>query len=373
MKPAVRLGMLALVAVLAACSSSPDRPRPANLPPPVSLIGTQQMWSAQVGAVPETVSLRAVGDRLFLVGSGGAVVLALDLASGREVWRTVLSSPVMAGVGSDGETTAVVTQENELVGITAGAVRWRQSLSASAYTPPLVAGRRVFVLTADRTVQAFDASTGQRLWSQSRSGEPLVLKQPGVLLAVGDTLVAGLAGRLVGLNPLSGSARWEIPLATVRGANEVERLVDLVGPVSRVGQSICARSYASAVGCVDASRGTLVWTQSARGVAGLGGDEQQVYGAESNGRLVAWRRTTGQQAWSTDRLLHRELSAPTLLGRAVAVGDDSGWVHLISREDGSELARLATDGSPVLSAPLLADNTLVVQTRRGGVFAWRPQ
>jgi outer membrane protein assembly factor BamB len=29
----------------------------------------------------------------------------------------------------------------------------------------------------------------------------LVLRQAGVLLAVGDTLVAGMAGRLVGLNP----------------------------------------------------------------------------------------------------------------------------------------------------------------------------
>lgn len=365
--------MLALLAALAACSSSTERPRPADLPPSASLIAVQPMWSAQVGAAPATVSPRAVDDRLFVVGSGGVVVLALDLNSGREVWRVVLSSPVTAGVGSDGDTVAVVTQENELVGISAGVVRWRQRLSAGAYTPPLVAGRRVFVLSVDRAVQAFDASSGQRLWSQSRSGEPLVLQQPGVLLAVEDTLVVGQAGRLVGLNPLNGSARWERPIAIVRGANEVERLVDLVGPFSRVGQSVCVRSYVSAVGCADASRGALVWTQAARGVVGLGGDEQLVYGAESNGRIVAWQRTTGQQVWSTDRLLHRELSAPVLLGRSVAVGDGSGWVHLISREDGSELARLATDGSPVLSAPLLAGNTLVVQTRKGGVFAWRPQ
>ena len=343
------------------------------MPPAASLIGTQQVWTAQVGAVPTTVSPRAVRDRLFVVGAAGNAVLALDTESGREVWRAALSSPVTAGVGSDGDTVAVVTQENELVAIAAGEVRWRQRLAASTYTAPLVAGRRVFVLTADRTVQAFDAETGRRLWSQSRSGEPLVLSQPGVLLAVGDTLVVGQAGRLAGLNPLNGGARWETPIATARGTNEVERLVDLVGPASRLGNSVCVRAYASAVGCVDAQRGNTVWTQSALGAVGLGGDERLVFGAESDGRLVAWQRASGQQAWSVDRLKHRELGAPTALGRVVAIGDATGLVHLVSREDGAEMARLVTDGSPVLSAPLLAGSTLVVQTRKGGVYAWRPQ
>ena len=36
---------------------------------------------------------------------------------------------------------------------------WRVRLPARAFTAPLVAGARVFVLTADRTVTAFDART----------------------------------------------------------------------------------------------------------------------------------------------------------------------------------------------------------------------
>ena len=59
----------------------------------------------------------------------------------------------------------------------------------------------------------------------------------GALLAVGDTLVAGLSGRLVGLNPANGSVRWEAPVATSRGTNEVERLVDVVAGASRSGLS----------------------------------------------------------------------------------------------------------------------------------------
>ena len=48
-------------------------------------------------------------------------------------------------------------------------------------------------------------------------------------------------------------------------------------------------------------------------------------------------------------------------------------VHVLSTADGSELTRLNTDGSAVLAPPVLAGPALVVQTRNGGVFAWRSQ
>lgn len=369
----LRLLLLACaLGVLSACSSSPAKPRPAELGPAASLMGTRLVWSAQVGTPPAGVSARVVGDRVLVAGAGNSVV-ALDTESGREVWRAALASPIQAGIGFDGDVAAVVTRENELVALRAGQVIWRQRLSASVYTEPLVAGRRVFVQAADRSISGYDAETGRRLWNQSRTGEPLVLSQPGVLLPLGDTLVTGVAGRLAGLNPLSGAVRWETPIATARGTNEVERLVDLTGPASRVGNSVCVRAYASAVGCVDASRGSLLWSKSALGATGLGGDDRLLFATEADGRVLAWQRSSGEAGWSVDRLKHRELSAPTALGRVLAVGDGTGLVFLLSREDGSEMARLSTDGSAINGAPLLAGPSLVVQTRKGGVYAWRPQ
>lgn len=371
--PRLGLGLvLVMLAGLTACSTGPDKPRPAELPPVAALLGTKLMWSVQVGATDGALSPRAVGDRIFVAGTGG-IVVALDAESGRDLWRVNLNTPLAAGIGTDGETAAVVTRGNELVALSSGKEVWRVRLPASAFTAPLVAGRRIFVLTADRSVSAFDGQTGARLWSQARAGEPLVLRQPGALLAVGDTLVAGLSGRLVGLNPINGSVRWEAPIANPRGTNEVERLVDVVGPVSRVGNSVCARAYASAVGCIDASRGSLVWTKSSLGTEGLGGDERLVFGTESNGQVRAWQRASGEAAWSMDRLKHRELTAPLALGRVIAVGDGTGLLHLLSREDGADMTRLSTDGSAIVGAPMIAGQSLVVQTRKGGIYAWRPQ
>jgi outer membrane assembly lipoprotein YfgL len=376
LRTAFAAGLLSLVA---GCSLLPsgwgggvEKPKPAELQPDPHLIGVRQAWSAQVGKVDFPLVV-AVNGNAIAVGASDGTVAGFDARTGREQWRGSAGAPLAAGVGFDGSTAAVVTRDNELVALASGKEIWRQKLGALSYTPPLVAGARVFVLGGDRSVSAFDGGTGRRLWSQQRPGEPLVLRQAGVMLAVGDTLVVGQGGRLAGLNPLNGSVRWESALATPRGINDVERLVDLVGGVSRVDDSVCARAFQSAVGCVDTARGQTVWTQRANGAEGVSGDAASVFGTERDDRVIAWRRADGQRAWATDRLLHRGLGAPLALGRSVVVGDSFGFVHLLSREDGTLLTRLATDGSAIAAAPVTAGNSLVVVTRNGGVFAFVPE
>ncbi|MDB5956241.1 outer membrane protein assembly factor BamB [Ramlibacter sp.] len=376
----LRLLALALAAgVLAGCSLLPERfggtvekPKPAELQANPNLIGVRQAWTAKIGKVDFPLVVAVSGNVAAVAASDGTIT-AFDATSGREEWRGNAGAPLAAGVGFDGSTAAVITRNNDLVAFVSGKEVWRQKLGALSYTPPLVAGARVFVLGGDRSVTAYDGGTGRRLWNQQRTGEPLVLRQAGVLLAVGDTLVVGQGGRLAGLNPLNGTSRWDAAVATARGINDVERLVDLVGRVSRVGDNICARAFQAAVGCVDASRGQLLWTQRANGGEGVTGDGTNVFGTESDGRVVSWKRADGQRAWSTDSLLHRGVGTPLALGRSVIVGDEFGFVHLLNREDGTLLNRLATDGSPIAAAPAAAGNTLVVVTHNGSIYGFVPQ
>lgn len=361
----------AACAVIAACSSSPERPKPAQLPAVVPMLGVQQAWSLSVGESVKPIA-PAVSNGLLLAVAN-QTVSAIDTVQGRPAWQVDVRSIISTPVGFDGRTAAVVTADNDLVAMEGGKEVWRQRLPARSFTQPLVAGRRVFVHMADRSVAAFDAGNGARLWLISRPGEPLVLQQSGAMLAVGDTLVVGLSGRVVGIDPNSGQVRWDATLANPRGTNEVERLVDLVGPYSRVGSNVCFRAFSAAVGCVDADRGQTRWVQSDKGTSGVAGDSELVVGTDMDGIVRAWKRDSGAVLWSIDRLKYRMLTAPLLAGRTVATGDETGLVHLLSRKDGSELNRLTTDGSAIVGAPVLAGQVLVVQTRKGGVFAWRPQ
>jgi outer membrane protein assembly factor BamB len=363
---------LSVVALLIGCASGVEPPKPAELAPNAALLGVRQAWSAKIGEVSFPADIKVVGNTVTLASSDGTVV-AIDARTGGDIWRSNVGAQIAAGAGSDGRFTAVVTRNNELVTLDAGREVWRQTLPALSFTAPLVAGARVFVLTADRSVTAFDAQSGRKIWTQVRAGEPLVLRQAGVLLAVGDTLVVGLSGRLVGMNPQNGTSRWEVPIGVSRGTNDVERLVDLVSKVSREGDTVCVRAFQAAVGCVNAATGNLIWTRPASGYEGLHGNEKFVYGTEGDGKVVAWNRETGERAWESERLKFRGLTAPLAVGRSVAIGDSTGLVHLLSRDDGSTLNRVTTDGTAIVAAPVLAGESLVVLTRSGGVFGFRPE
>jgi outer membrane assembly lipoprotein YfgL len=344
-----------------------------DLGPNPGKIAVHQAWSAKLGSeVPLAMPALVQGNTVTVVTKDGSVT-TLDGNTGSQLGKFSAGEPLTTGVGSDGQRTAVVTRSNQLMVFAEGKQLWKNNLTAAVYTPPLVAGGRVFVMAADRSLAAFDANTGRELWSvEGPSNEPLILRQPGVLQAVGNNLVVGVSGRLAGVDPDNGSVRWMAPLAAPRGTNDVERLVDLVGPVSRVGSSVCARAFQASVGCVDVSTANVRWTQTSKGSDGVAGDEQAVFGAESNGTVQAWNRADGQRLWSIDKLQYRKLTAPLVLGRSVVLADDLGTVHMLSREDGSALARLETDKAGVATSPVVAANTLVIVSRSGTVYGFKP-
>ena len=367
------VGVVSLVAVLLGCAS--DKPDPMKLEPVTAQIAGRQVWYAFVGGVQFPLAV-AVRDGAFIVAGSDGLVLAVDAQTGVDRWRGQAGGKLSAGVGSDGRVAAVVTVDNELVVLEQGVKKWSTRLASRTTTAPLVAGERVFVLGVDRVVHAFDAVDGRRLWTHQRPGEALTLAQPGVLAAFKNTLVAGIGAQMVGLDPTTGSVRWDVPVTSPRGTNEVERLNDLVGPVLRVGDSLCARAFQTAVGCVDvtgADRANLRWSRVVGGQKAVGGDADFVFGADGSDRLSAWKAAAGELAWTNERLLYRSLSAPLSAGKTVMFGDLEGQVHFLDRETGKTLMRLPTDGSPVVTQPVLSGTTMLVVTRNGGLFAFRPE
>lgn len=380
MKAAV---LVPLALLLAACGSTLPPPEPAPLPADPKLVKVREVWSTDIGSVTFPLVVQDAGpgrNFVALAGNLGHVRL-LDARTGETLWRVDLGSRITAGAGHDGRTVAVVTADNDLVALQDGKELWRQRLPASSHTPPLVAGARVFVLGADRSVSAYDGASGRRLWLQTRSGEPLVLREPGVLMPVGDTLVASFGARLAGLNPMNGISRWELTLASPRGTNDVERLADLVTGVARQGRSLCVRSFQQVVGCIDvvpgaSERAELLWTQKAAGASGLTGDGRAIFGVEFDGKVQAWRRSDGERLWSHTALRYRKLTSPLLLGGPtglVVVGDSEGRLHFLAREDGALQARFETGVSPIAATPVLAGNTLVVVKADGRVLGLRPE
>jgi outer membrane protein assembly factor BamB len=375
--------LASVVGLVAGCASvsssfglgSSEKAKPAELAVNVPKLAVRMAWSSKINAINFPLDIAVAGVNIasnasISVASGDGVVVSFDATTGRELWRAQAGKNLAAGVGAEGVTASVVTQANELLTFENGREVWRQKLTTSSFTAPLVSSGKVFVLGTDRSISAFDLAKGAKLWTQKRSTEALILRQAGVLQMVSDTLVASSSGRLIGMNPLDGSIRWETPIAIARGISDVERLVDLVGRVSNVSEVVCARAYRVSVGCVNTFRGQLVWSKQAVGFEGLQADDRSLFGTESDGKVIAWNNTNGERLWVAEQLLNRNLSAPAVMGKAIAVGDSTGLVHFLSKTDGSSLNRLPTDGSAMAAAPVVVGNTLVVVTRNGGIFGF---
>lgn len=362
--------------VMVGCASGPDKPKPTPLEAFTPKVPGRQLWTKRIGDVALPLSIAVHGSSLTVANDGGEV-MSLEADTGRELWRASVGEKLSAGVGSDGRIAAVVSRDNELIVLDAGKPTWRQRLPSRVVTAPLVAGERVFVMGIDRNVQAFDAFDGRKLWSYQKASEALTLAQPGVLVPFKDTLLVGQGSRLVGLDPTLGTVRWEPSMATPRGTNEVERLADLVGPAGRAGDIVCARAFQSAVACVNAERGSLMWTRNAGGTDGVATDEQLVFGADASDRATAWRVSDGSVAWTLERLLYRGLTAPLSVPfgnvNAFVVGDSEGMVHWLSRDAGATLLRMPTDGSVIRATPVKVGVITVVLTSEGGLFAFRTE
>jgi outer membrane protein assembly factor BamB len=181
-------------------------------------------------------------------------------------------------------------------------------------------------------------------------------------------------GRLVALALANGNIGWEAVVALPRGTTELERVADVTSLPVIDGKQACAAAFQGRVACFDAFRGTLLWARDVSSIAGIAVDARYLYVTDDKDAVQALDKTSGASIWRQDQLAGRSVTGPLALGRHVVVGDFEGYVHLLSREDGSFAARIQTDSSGILAPAIALDATsFLVQTRSGGVYAFAIQ
>ncbi|WP_183722970.1 MULTISPECIES: outer membrane protein assembly factor BamB [Paraburkholderia] len=373
----VPLACAMTVLALAACSSTKDERRvPVPLTEFKPVLDVQQVWKASVGKAGRYLfSPVAVGDNVYAAGANGSVA-KIDAQTGKEVWSVKLKDDLSAGVGSDGNLTAVGGLKGDVYVLDSnGKLSWQARAPGEIISPPLVGNGLVVVRTIDGQVVAFNAQTGEQKWAYRNRAVPLNLRVSAGMTFAGDQAVlAGFpGGAFSAINLQSGDAFWETPVSYPKGVTEVERINDVSGPPTLIGATTCAVTFQGQLGCFDANSGRPMWEKPFSSTSGIAQDDTAVVGGDDWSVVKAYNVATGAQTWSTDKLKNRDVSVPAMLGHAVAVGDYQGYVHFLSLDDGSFVSRVKTDGSPITAAPVLAGNTLVVQTKDGDLYGLRPR
>lgn len=368
---AVTMAFLAATAVGCASDGGNREPKPLQAFDP--LVSVAQVWKTNLdGEVGDALRLAASGQLVASATTDG-VVAVVDTETGALVWQAKHATRIVAGAGFDGERVGVLDADNHLSVFAKGKLLWSVGLPARSYTPPLIAGGRVFVLLSDRRLAAFDQETGAQLWLRRYGDSALVLANPGLLTAVGNTLAVGLGEKFAAVNPDNGALLWATPLVRPRGAEDIERLADWVDGAVFAGTRVCGQAFQNAIGCLDLSSRRVEWTVPFTGANGVVGDQNALYVVDAASRVSAYETATGRSKWTQSALTFRGITPALLLGQTIVVGDYEGYLHWLSREDGRVMARMPTDGSPVVGKPLLVNGTAVAITQRGSLFAWRPQ
>lgn len=371
------LAVSAAVVSLSGCSLFSWMTSKKVINPPAPLVEFKQtqnprtLWKVSLpksGAYQFSPTL--AGDSVYAASADGTV-MRVNAVSGQINWRIDAKMKLTAGVGSDGSTVAVAGEKGVVLAYDgAGKFLWKAQASSEILSAPAVGSGLVVVLSLDSKIAAYDALTGERRWLAQRNTPSLTLRNaPGIVIASQTAFVALPGGRLSALLLTNGGPRWEVPVGDPRGTTELERVSDVSGLPSVVGNTICAVAFQGRIGCFDATSGALQWIKNFSSTVGLGVDERYVFASDERGGLVEFARDSGAILWRNDKLAYRQLSAPASLGSTVAVGDYQGYIHFFSRENGNLVARVSTDGSPIISNPVVVGGSVVFQTQAGSLIA----
>lgn len=375
-RTAAALAFVGALGALGGCSSlNPFAKAPKNPPAPLvdfkQTMNARTAWSVSVGSAGEFVfSPVLAGDSIYAAGADGTVV-RINASNGQQVWRINADSRLTAGVGSDGNTVAVAGEKGIVFAFDAnGKLRWKTQAPTEVLSAPVVGRGLVLVRTIDNRITAYDADSGNRRWFIQRNAPALTLRNaPGITIAGPVGYAAMPGGKLMAIVLNNGAPAWEVSVSDPRGATELERVADTSGAPAVIGRDVCAASYQGKVACFDAVNGAPRWSKELSSDVGVSVDERFVFAADEHGVVTAFTRDSGTSVWRNKQLANRRLSAPVSFGRAVAVGDGEGYIHFLSREDGAFLARVATDGSAIVAAPVVAGSYVVFQTKSGQVVA----
>ena len=241
----IRLGLLLLgISLVSGCGTTSAiaeylKGDSDNAEPPAELVEFRtrlnviKLWSKNIGSGTDKQYLKLspviFNQRLYIADADGTVE-ALDATNGKKVWSTDVDAEITGGTGFGENSVLVGTSEARTISLSAedGSIQWRKTVSSEILSAPQKARNTVVVRTGDGKIFGLNGDNGRRLWIYDRTVPSLTLRGTSAPLVEGDLVVAGFdGGRMAALEVRTGKLIWEAPVATARGSNDMERMVDI--------------------------------------------------------------------------------------------------------------------------------------------------
>ena len=374
-----------LVMSLSACSTikgwfefddDDDPKKPAELQAIDQTIKIKKLWSHGIGNGQGDgfykIQPAIAGSSIYIAAADGTVE-AFDKQTGKSLWDTELERPLSGGVGVYGDALLLGSSDGFVLKLdaTSGEVQWSTRLNGEVMSVPGSDGRMVLAHTLDGKLQGLDFATGEVAWTYDSNVPVLTLRGSCSPLLNGNTAYVGFAsGRVLAFDIANGGIIWEARVAIPQGRSEIERVVDIDGTMTLLGNELFVASYQGRIMAIDVTDGRKLWQHNVSSFSGVSQGFGNVYVADEDGTVTAYQRSGQGERWQQTALAYRGLSRPTPVSSYLAVGDKEGYVHFMSQVDGEIVGRIEADDEGIRADMVSEDNILYVYGNSGDLIAY---
>ena len=329
-------------------------------------------WSSNIGKTDRYDYTPALDSSAIYANNAAGDIVKLDASNGRQVWRINVGEPISGGIGIGAGILMVGSKTGNVHALdSAGKLLWKSKVSSEILSVPRYFDGMVIVRTGDNHIFGLDATDGSRKWVYERATPALSLRSSVGIVVDGGAVYAGFAGgKMVAIRADNGKLLWEATIAQPKGVTEIERIADITSLPVIDGPVVYAVAYQGRVAAVDRRSGKVVWNRDISSYSGMNAEDGKIFVSHALGSVYSLDYETGKTFWRQAGLLNRRLTAPLPMGSVIAVGDLEGYLHFLTRDEGSFAARIKLDSNAVMS--LIAGTNskqLIAETRDGGIYA----
>lgn len=347
-----------------------NTPKPSELEPIKSKVALKEQWSVPLnskGNANLKLKPQIVGKILYTADPSGQIE-AVDKATGKLLWAKKLDAGIVSGPSVAAGTVALGTDSSSVVLLKQvdGTELWRTKISSEVLSKPIIVNSKVIAKTIDGNLYALDLVSGKQLWVSEHGAPSLILKASSspVIIANNMILVGYSDGKMDAVDLQTGHLVWQRSIAYASGSSDVERLVDIdADPIVR-GNVVYLASYQGYVGALSLVDGQFIWRKPASVYKNMAIDGNTLYLTDSDDVVWAINRNTGQVNWKQVALKARGLTEPVLMGNRIIVGDKTGLLHVLAKNNGDLISRAQLSG-PIATAPSISNNNIYVMTSNG--------
>ena len=320
----------------------------------------KQLWRAKVGEGLGRKYLRltpvVVADRVFAADGYGHVV-AVERFTGKRLWQARVGKPdksgfrfwdrrdpsfVSGGVGVGEGRVLLGTIRGEVIALAVGdgSELWRTQLSSEVLAPPVAWQDVVIAQTADDRLIALEAADGTQRWAYASQVPLLTVRGTATPVVEGGLVFAGFGdGNVTAVDAASGAPVWNHRVMLPQGRTELDRLVDVDGTPLLAGGLLYAASFQGKLKALQPNDGAMIWELPASTHLDLAEGYGQIYLIDQDDTIHAIGQRDAAVVWRQEALKNRGLSSPIAFGNYLLVGDAEGYLHVLAQSDGRFVAR----------------------------------